>query len=154
MQDKPTLCWRCANACGGCSWSADFTPVDGWDAVSTKIWASGGTIDSYRVKKCPKFDEDIRKYKAVDAGTVALSVIKVKRPPRKNPIRNTARWRLNQLPDLNERIGRLSGDERTIAELVFQYNNTVAEIADAMCIGCFAAEKRIYKTLKKMEEMK
>ena len=29
MQDKPTLCWKCAKACGECSWSdGTFTHVD------------------------------------------------------------------------------------------------------------------------------
>ena len=41
-QDKPTLCWKCERACGGCSWSADLIPVDGWDAIPTKIAADRG----------------------------------------------------------------------------------------------------------------
>lgn len=47
-----TLCWDCANAVGWCSWSKDFTPVDGWDAeyVPDK--------DSYRVIACPLFERD------------------------------------------------------------------------------------------------
>lgn len=36
FQRKETLCWTCQNACGGCSWSKSFTPVEGWDAKPTK----------------------------------------------------------------------------------------------------------------------
>ena len=56
---KHTLCWKCQKACGGCSWSKDFTPVENWNAVPTKIKAYGtgdGTIDSYRVIECPEFE--------------------------------------------------------------------------------------------------
>ena len=43
-----TLCWKCGNALGGCSWSIDFTPVEGWDAKPT-------AHNSYKVYNCPKF---------------------------------------------------------------------------------------------------
>ena len=49
------LCWRCGNACGGCSWSQSFIPVEGWDAESVVIKDSEGDIDSYKIKKCPQF---------------------------------------------------------------------------------------------------
>lgn len=49
------LCWRCKNACGGCSWSACFTPVNGWNAEATIIKNSTGDTCSYRIKKCPEF---------------------------------------------------------------------------------------------------
>lgn len=39
-QTRPTLCWSCARACGGCSWTERdpvthairFEPVKGWEA--------------------------------------------------------------------------------------------------------------------------
>lgn len=37
MKYKETLCWTCENACGGCSWSKKFEPVEGWKAKKTKI---------------------------------------------------------------------------------------------------------------------
>jgi len=53
-----TLCWGCANAYSGCSWSRDFKPVDGWDAKKTKIETHNrGYTDSYIVYKCPMFKE-------------------------------------------------------------------------------------------------
>lgn len=61
---KQTLCWICENACGKCSWSKDFTPVDGWKAKPTEI-ASYTTskkgirrkvsYSSYHVTECPEF---------------------------------------------------------------------------------------------------
>lgn len=49
------LCWRCSNACGGCSWSQNFIPVEGWDAEPVIIKDSEGDINSYKIKKCPQF---------------------------------------------------------------------------------------------------
>lgn len=59
------LCWDCEKACGGCSWSKDFIPVKGWDAVPTKV-RNGTTskkgehivsvIDSFEVRECPEFE--------------------------------------------------------------------------------------------------
>jgi hypothetical protein len=51
-----TLCWSCKNSIGYCSWSKDFTPVDGWEAEKTKLKLhSGGYDTSYAVKKCPLY---------------------------------------------------------------------------------------------------
>ena len=54
-----TLCWRCANACGGCSWSRNFIPVSGWDAIPTRIRThhstAAATNESYIVRQCPRF---------------------------------------------------------------------------------------------------
>ena len=44
-----SLCWYCDNALGGCSWSMDFEPVDGWDARHTAKY------NAYRVFNCPRF---------------------------------------------------------------------------------------------------
>ena len=52
-----TICWRCANAYGQCSWSRNFTPVEGWDAerrdVKTII---DGYVESYIVNNCPMYE--------------------------------------------------------------------------------------------------
>lgn len=56
-----TLCWDCAKAVCGCSWSIDFTPVEGWDAIPTKLTAQHrdtGEIDSFCVIDCPEFVSD------------------------------------------------------------------------------------------------
>ena len=59
-----TLCWKaenqkdgygiggCRYACGGCSWSNDLIPVEGWEAIPTKL---GKSVESYVVLKCPKY---------------------------------------------------------------------------------------------------
>jgi hypothetical protein len=70
-----TLCWCCAKATtGGCSWSAHFIPVKGWEATPTII--KEGTLlkkdengkvtrdttqrlsHSYKVHSCPEFIKD------------------------------------------------------------------------------------------------
>lgn len=66
---RNTLCWSCANACGGCSWSdGSFTPVEGWTADETHLLCDRGQwrdkiVSSYLVKKCPKYINDKDKYK-------------------------------------------------------------------------------------------
>ena len=53
-----TLCLHCTNACNrGCSWSDDFTPVDGWEAEYNE------KLDSYYVISCPKFSEETEENK-------------------------------------------------------------------------------------------
>ena len=52
---KPTLCWDCAKATGGCRWSDQLQPIPGWDAELTK---SNTTYSSYIVNECPEFVRD------------------------------------------------------------------------------------------------
>ena len=76
-QTRPTLCWSCARACGGCSWTERdpvthairFEPVKGWEAEKTTINGSKSehgekcyryTTDSYRVVRCPMYVPDRR----------------------------------------------------------------------------------------------
>ena len=60
---RETLCWTCQNATGQCSWSKNFTPVEGWDAVPTKVRGNlelDEWLDSYLVIDCPKYRKDLR----------------------------------------------------------------------------------------------
>lgn len=52
-EDQP--CWLCKNACGGCLWSSDFLPIEGWDAEVTIIKGLRGYISSYKINSCPNF---------------------------------------------------------------------------------------------------
>ena len=61
---KSTLCWSCAKACGGCSWSdGSFTPVEGWKAEPTKLISLGKEMDSFLVLACPLYERDTDQYK-------------------------------------------------------------------------------------------
>lgn len=51
------LCWRCENATGGCSWSKELKPVNGWKAIEVKRDADEG--DTYKILYCPLFKEEI-----------------------------------------------------------------------------------------------
>ena len=54
------ICWRCANACGDCSWSREGKPVDGWKAKRTIIRSKGECdIYSYNIIYCPQFNQDV-----------------------------------------------------------------------------------------------
>ena len=48
---KEQLCWTCQKACGDCSWSSCFQPVEA-EKVHRK------TYDSYRIEKCPEYVPD------------------------------------------------------------------------------------------------
>lgn len=52
-------CWTCAKACGGCNWSDELKPVDGWEAEEFII-KSGKLLPllSYRITKCPEYEKD------------------------------------------------------------------------------------------------
>ena len=69
VTNKPlTLCWSCAKACGGCSWSdGTFTPVPGWTAEPTvlqgyKLKCGLAPMESYHVTACPLFEDDTDQY--------------------------------------------------------------------------------------------
>lgn len=62
------ICFDCAKACGGCSWSAVaadgktllYKPVEGWTATPTKMIVrkdNGDTqeIETYHITACPEF---------------------------------------------------------------------------------------------------
>ena len=56
------ICFTCAKAVCGCSWSKNFAPIEGWDAVPTKIvnWTDKErtvTTDSYAIRGCPEYEE-------------------------------------------------------------------------------------------------
>lgn len=57
-----TLCWDCANALYGCSWSRKFEPVRGWKVEERRIQYRGREdgIQSFRVIECPRFNPDAR----------------------------------------------------------------------------------------------
>lgn len=48
-------CWTCKNACGGCSWSREFKPVDGWTAEPAILVFDGEKVDTYKIKDCPEY---------------------------------------------------------------------------------------------------
>ncbi len=56
---KDTLCWSCqVPGTGGCDWDKHFKPVEGWEAVPTKLrlWEKGGNgTDSFCVTACPLY---------------------------------------------------------------------------------------------------
>ena len=156
-QDKPTLCWQCANACGGCSWSdGSFTPVTGWTAKKTEINRhEGGVMSSYLVTRCPQFNDDTKTFKHQDGmiKRTTFHLEKVVKPMKMKPLKGTARWRLTQLPDLQDRIERLTGENKEIADLVFNYNYTIDDVASSLFLERSCAKKYMYRAFKLMEAM-
>ena len=63
---KQTLCWDCAKACGGCSWSdyEEQTPVPGWTAEEAQLRLNNNLFTTtFIVKECPEYRPDRRKAK-------------------------------------------------------------------------------------------
>lgn len=59
---KPQPCCTCRKAVGGCSWSRNFTPVEGWVAIPTYINHGGNKGhtrlgESYAIIHCPEYDK-------------------------------------------------------------------------------------------------
>lgn len=50
-------CWTCRKACGGCSWSKEFKPVEGWDATENIL--ADGTLRGYEIRFCPEYEKDL-----------------------------------------------------------------------------------------------
>ena len=53
--EKQQPCWTCKNACGGCSWSREFKPVEGWEAVPRSIKSNGIHAETYKIINCPEY---------------------------------------------------------------------------------------------------
>lgn len=45
------LCEKCGKACGGCNWSDELKPVEGWDAEETDL----AGFNTYIIRRCPEF---------------------------------------------------------------------------------------------------
>ena len=59
LNAKDTICWNCKKATGGCSWSDKLIPVDGWEAIPTRVkMVLDKVVDSYKVIGCPLFEQD------------------------------------------------------------------------------------------------
>lgn len=58
-----SICWHCANACGGCSWSQALIPVKGWKAkkVKTNDYTKPSLPPPMIVIECPEFKKEERK---------------------------------------------------------------------------------------------
>lgn len=77
VESPAQLCWNCANACGGCSWSARFEPVEGWTATPKIIRRNAHgpiQVDTYCITKCPEFKPDSGKVMA-DISDEAIRVL-------------------------------------------------------------------------------
>ena len=67
MRANDSKCWSCKNFAGGCSWSRDGKPVEGWTAEF-----SNKTTKSYRVIDCPLFKSDDGLVDLDEYGTIRL----------------------------------------------------------------------------------
>ena len=58
-ENTGNICFFCRKACGGCSWSRDFTPVPGWTAKKVMQRICRGRVrtweQTYKITACPQF---------------------------------------------------------------------------------------------------
>ena len=154
MQDKPTLCWKCKNACVGCSWSDSFTPVEGWTAKPTKInhdYADGRhyVIDSYRVDYCPQFENDESRYRP--NCKIAPLVKEAKSNPRRKSLRRLAIEAL-PLEELDRRIDKLP-NHHNVAQYALEWKMTLEQIAEATGYSVTCVKKILSAQLIRLEAM-
>lgn len=84
---KTQLCESCQKACGGCSWSdGTFTPVPGWEAVKSTIYADG-----HFITKCPEYAEDPPRVEDVSASDSPKKVTIFAGSPCETTCRNEKR---------------------------------------------------------------
>lgn len=55
IKNKEQLCFSCKNACGNCSWSKNFTPVEGWTAEKIVLPRE---VETYAIYSCPEYVYD------------------------------------------------------------------------------------------------
>lgn len=64
------ICIECQKACGGCSWSKSFEPIEGWTAKKCHLPMVGRNsvtyIETYYITACPEFEQDGRKVVDID----------------------------------------------------------------------------------------
>ena len=148
---KTTLCWKCSRACGRCSWSKNFTPVEGWVAVKTKVRESHeGAIDSYVVLKCPLFDDDTGRCRPNNK----IAPILISRPQMRTCGNKSAlRRKIEALPvdELERRIDAINYNPE-IARLALIEKKTNAEICYIVCRSNDSVRKIVSNILHKVEE--
>jgi hypothetical protein len=55
------ICFNCKKACGECSWSLNFTPVEGWTATPSVVNDLGELKNTYHITSCPEFTSDLKR---------------------------------------------------------------------------------------------
>ena len=156
-QYNTQLCWTCARACGGCSWSdGSFTPVKGWTAKKVTMYVDRGEYEkrrttSYKIKACPLYKCDTVKREQPKAYTAHIPI--VKRPKHPCVIKGTQRERIWALPDLQDRVARLTGELKLAAELVFAYNYNCVDAAEVMRYSESGYRRILFQAMNEMEAM-
>ena len=56
---KEQICWYCKHSTGNCDWSATLKPIKGWVATRTQRIENGRIVRSYKIRKCPQFEQDV-----------------------------------------------------------------------------------------------
>lgn len=52
-------CWTCKNACnGGCSWSREGKPVNGWTAEKSYLPSNNIHANTYKIISCSQYKPD------------------------------------------------------------------------------------------------
>ena len=78
---KETLCWKCANATGGCAWSRELRFINGWTIMQGSV--------SIIVLDCPQFKKYYKQAKLISKRNIARLI--------KAPVREIFKYSIEKI---------------------------------------------------------
>ena len=140
MNKANTLCWDCENCIGGCSWTKDFEPVEGWKAEPV---TNSDNSDTYLVSECPQFKPGKSKINLESDGFVRLTYAIIKQMVNE--------YKNNYITLKKTPMGITSAEktERKVAE--DEFNNVLRDIKTGIMYELYG-EDFVEKAIKEMNE--
>ena len=140
MNKANTLCWDCENCIGGCSWSKNFEPVEGWKAEAV---TNSDNTDTYLVRECPQFKKGNVKVNIESDGFVRLTYAIIKQMVKE--------YKNNYITLKKTPMGITSAEktERKIA--VDEFNNVLRDMKTGILYELYG-EDFVEKAIKELNE--
>ena len=140
MNKANTLCWDCENYIGGCSWTKDFKPVEGWKAEEV---TNSNNTDTYLVRECPQFKPGKANTNIESDGFIRLTYAIIKQMVKE--------YKNNYITLKKTPMGitRAEKTERKIA--VDNFNNVLRDIKTGILYELYG-EDFVEKAIKELNE--
>lgn len=140
MNKANTLCWDCENCIGGCSWSKDFKPVEGWKAEAV---TNSDNSDTYFVHECPQFKKGNVKVNIESDGFVRLTYAIINQMVKE--------YKNNYITLKKTPMGITSSEKTKRKIAVDNFNNTLRDIKTGILYELYG-EDFVEKAIKEMNE--
>ena len=140
MNKANTLCWDCENCIGGCSWSKNFEPVEGWKA---KAVTNSDNSDTYLVRECPQFKKGNAKTNLESDVFVRLTYAIIKQMIKE--------YKNNYITLKKTPMGITSKEKTTRKIAVDEFNNVLRDIRTGIIFDLYG-EDFVEKAIKEMNE--